>query len=81
MKILYLLDFSLIFSIYLSIPPLFLEFHFMIDYPISNFSITSISTENIVIIDMTILLLQLYLPFTVGLFMDSYRAVLFSCNP
>lgn len=81
MKILYLLYFLLIFSIYLSIPPLFLEFHFMIDYSISNFSMTSISTENIVIIDMTILLLQRYLPFTVVLFIDSYRAILFSCNP
>lgn len=68
MKILYLLDFTLVFSIYLSIPPLFLVFHFIIGYPISNSSMTSISTENIVIIDMTILLLQRYLRAIYGLF-------------
>ena len=81
MKILYLLYFLLIFSIYLSIPPLFLEFHFMIDYPISNFSITSISTENIAIIDMTILLLQRYLLLLLGYLWTLFRTVLFSCNP
>lgn len=68
MKTLYLLDFPLVFSIYLSIPPLFLKFHFFIYYHISNFSMTSISTENIVIIDMTILLLQRYLRAIYGLF-------------